>query len=271
MEDNNIIMKPEGKFFSILWKCILVFVAFLMLLSIGYLILLDKGAKREIEAINSKFVLEQKKGAIDESLYQNSEYLELQKKKNFLQSRISMAQSDSVNLTLNLRDSIAYLEIHGVPVYSTHISEIEMSNILSKANDYAILQMFSKPFNVEQASATIKKESLIINIAPKDTIEANVPTVIPDTSAVESASFILLMNNNVRLYVYQEENDSIDTKTLFLFDLKDRISFFKAAIKNISEFKLPEYQPYIKIRLSREDVKIIYTAIATKALVSIYI
>jgi hypothetical protein len=263
-------MRSETQPFPILKKLILVLILVLVLLIAGYFILLNAGAKKEIVSINNKFGLEEDKSAVDEKLYSNTEFLELQKKKNFLQARILMAEADSVNLSLNLRDSIASLEIHGVSVYSTHISQIGMSSVFRKADDYSILKMFSKPFEVQEASATIKKESLLINIAPKDTIEANVPTVLPDTSSVESASFILLLNNNVKLYVYQLENDSIDNKTLFMFDLKDRLRFFKAAAKNIINFKTPEYQPYIKIWLSQENVKIIYTAIASKALVSIY-
>jgi hypothetical protein len=263
-------MKSEKKPISILKKFILVLIIILVLLIIGYLILLRAGAKKEIIAINNNFKLEKTKSEVDEKLYRNPEYFELQKKKSFLQARILMAEADSVNLSLNLRDSIAALEIHGVSVYSTHISQIEMSSIYRNADEYSILQMFSKPFEVLEASATIKKESLIINIAPKDTIEANVPTVLPDTSAVESASFILYMNNNIKLYVYQEEIDSIDNKTLFMFDLRDRLTFLNTAIKNILDFKTPEYQPYIKIRLPQKDVKTIYTAIASKALVSIY-
>jgi hypothetical protein len=263
-------MRSEKQPFSILKKLILVLIIILVLLIAGYLILLNAGAKKEIVAINNEFGSEKTKNASDEKLYSNPEFLELQKKKGFLQARILMAEADSVNLSLNLRDSIAALEIHGVSVYSTHISKIEMSSVFRNADEYSILQMFSKPFEVQQASATIKKESLLINIAPKDTIEANVPTVLPDTSAVESASFILLMNNNVKLYVYQEEVDSIPNKTLFMFDLKDRLAFLKAATKNMMDFKIPEYQPYIKIRLRQKDIKTIYTAIASKALVSIY-
>ena len=263
-------MRPEKQSFSLLIKLIYIFIIVLVLLITGYLILLNAGAKKEIVAINKNFGLEETKSAVDEKLYSNREFLELQKKKSFLQARILMAEADSVNLSLNLKDSIATLEIHGVSVYSTQIRQIGMSSVFQKADEYSILKMFSKPFEVQESSATIKKESLIINIAPKDTIEANVPTVLPDTSTVESASFILLMNNNLKLYVYQEENDSIDNKTLFMFDLKDRLKFLKAATKNILDFKTPEYQPYIKIWLSKEDVKIIYTAIASKALVSIY-
>jgi hypothetical protein len=275
MENNNIEMKPEKQSISFLRNFIIVFVVFIVFLTLlvaGYLILLNAGAKKEIVSINTRFESDQsKESAVNEQLFSNSEFLQLQQKKAFLQARILMAEADSVNLSLNLRDSIAALEIHGVSVFSSHISQIGMSSVFRKADANAILQLFSRPFSVQESYATIKKESLLINIAPKDTIEANVPTTMPDTSAVESANFILLMDNNVKLFVYSEEDESIDKRILFAFDLKDRLRFLKAALKNILKFKVPEYQPYIKIRLPKEDVKIIYTAIATRAQVSIYI
>ena len=52
------------------------------------------------------------------------------KEKAFLQARISMAETDSVYMTLNLADSTANLEISGVAVHSARISGIKISGIL---------------------------------------------------------------------------------------------------------------------------------------------
>ena len=53
----------------------------------------------------------------DERIYSDSAYLKLLKEKAFLQSRIAMAQTDSIYLTLNFADSSANLEISGVVVH----------------------------------------------------------------------------------------------------------------------------------------------------------
>ena len=56
------------------------------------------------------------KGKADQQILIDSEYLKLLKEKSFLQSRIVMAETDSIYLTINLADSTANLEISGVVV-----------------------------------------------------------------------------------------------------------------------------------------------------------
>ena len=266
-------MKPDKKPSSTLKKIVITFLIFLVLVILTYMVLLITGTKKKIIAINNEFGLkEQAAQEITNNLYSNPEYLDLQKKKAFLQAKILMAGSDSIGLSIDLRDSIASLEINGASVYSVHINQIRTSSIFRKVDEYSVIKMLSKPFEVQESFSSIKKEPLITTIAPKDTIAANIPTVLPDTSSVEPVNFILLLNNGVKLYVYQaEDNTSSDRKNMFRFDLYDRLSYARGAIKNIMSLKIPESQPFIKIRLPKDDVKIIYRAIPTKGMIAIYL
>jgi len=65
--------------------------------------------------------------------------------------------------------------------------------------------MLSTPFTILHAYATIKKDPVMIKMAPKDTSEYK-PDVMPDTSITEPVNYILEMNRGIRIYVYQEEN-----------------------------------------------------------------
>lgn len=265
-------MEPESTMPSTLKKLMLAFLIFLFVILFVYLCFLVAGTKKKIASINEEYGFElSEENPIDEKLFNDPEYLELQKKKSFLEARIKMAESDSICLSVNLKDSLAMLEINGAAVFSSKISRIKLSSIFNKASEYAIAGMLSSPLEVNESFSTIEKEPIMIKIAPKDTIEANVPDIMPDTSSFEPVNFILVMKNGVRLYVYQEEEEkSSDKKSMFKFDLDDRMRFTRAAIDSIIKLKAPDSEPFIKIRLPKDDAKIIYRAIATKGLVSIY-
>ena len=181
-----------------------------------------------------------------------------------------MAETDSVYMVLNIPDSTASLAINGVEVHSAKISEMKISRILRSGNDYLISSMFASPMNIVTDFATIRKEPLMIKMAPKDTSEFK-PDIIPDTSDYEPVNYILEMDNGVRIFIYQE-SDTItkDKHELFYFDLKDRMKNTWRSIKSSASFRVPEYHPFIKIRLPKADAKILYRAVPRKGQVAVY-
>lgn len=206
----------------------------------------------------------------DERLYSDSAYMALLKERSFLQARTSMAETDSVYMTLNLSDSTANLEISGVTVHSVKISSFRFSGILKRTDDYAISSMLAQPMNITGDLATIKKEPLMVKMAPKDTSEFK-PDVIPDTSNYEPVNYILEMDNGIRIYVYQTTDTlKSNNRRRFYFDLRDRLSTAWQYAKSAAMFKVPEYHPFIKIRLPKADAKIIYRALPRKGQVAVY-
>jgi len=201
------------------------------------------------------------KNPIDERIFTDSTYLALLKEKSFLQSRVTLAESDSIYLAINLQDSTVNLEINGVSVHQTQISGFAVSRILSSGNNYIVLSMLSGPLTVNRNFASIEKEPLMIKLAPKDTSEYE-PDIIPDTADYEPVNYILEMDNGTRLFVYQEEKlKPGDGMRLFLFDMRHRICFEAARFARIITFRVPEYHPFIKLRIPRSDAKIIYRAL----------
>jgi hypothetical protein len=107
-------------------------------------------------------------------------------------------------------------------------------------------------------------------MAPKDTSEYK-PDVMPDTSITEPVNYILVMNGGLRIYVYQEENVKFEDRlSQIKFDLTDRINDTWSALKRIIVFKVPEYHPFIKMKLPRSDAKIIYRAIPKNGQIAVY-
>ena len=87
---------------------------------------------------------------VDERIANDSLYLKLLKEKAFLLSKIAMAETDSIYLTLNLADSTANIGISGVIVHKARISNMKVSNILMKGNGFVIFNMISTPLKISK-------------------------------------------------------------------------------------------------------------------------
>ncbi len=253
-------------------KAFTVLIIVISVILIYYSIMNIMGPAKKLAALKDEYGIKPaKNNAIDEAIYSDSTYLGLLKEKAWLQSKTLMAVTDSIYLTINLQDSTVNIEISGVVVHTSKISHQSISKILMKGNDNVILTMLSTPLTIASSFATIKKEPVMIKMAPKDTSEYK-PDIIPDTSITEPVNYILNLTDGIRIYIYQEEHDRAgDRLNQFLFDIKERMRDTWNAAKHVVLFKVPEYHPFIKLRLSRNDAKIIYRAIPKNGQIGIYL
>lgn len=265
MESENTNKKSRGKVtLIVLISMILAFVIYYSVMS-----MISPGRKLT-EIRNEIGTKVAEKSDVDRKMLNDSAYNKLLKERAFLQSRIVMAQTDSIYLTLNLADSMANIEISGVVVHKAKMSHIEASKILLGDNENSLLSILPSPFIISHSVSTIKKEPVMIKMAPKDTSEYK-PDIMPDTSITEPVNYILVMKSGLRIYVYQKENVKLaDRISQFKFDLNDRLRDTWSALKKVATMNVPEYHPFIKIKLSRTDAKIIYRAIPKNGMIAVY-
>jgi hypothetical protein len=265
METENTDNKPGRKVSFIV--LISIFSAFIIYFSLMSMI----SPARKLKEIKKDFETKTAgKSEVDQRILMDSTYLMLLREKAFLQSRIIMAETDSIYLTINLADSTVNIEISGVVVHKAKVSSVQTSKILMKGNENIILSMLASPFTISYEYATIKKEPVMIKMAPKDTSEYK-PDIMPDTSITEPVNYILEMNGGIRIYVYQEENVKFsDRMSHFSFDIKDRLRDTWSSLKSVAVLKVPEYHPFIKMRLSRSDAKIIFRAIPKNGQIAVF-
>lgn len=252
---------------------ILVFITLLVSAFLVYFAIMSViGPARKFGEIKSRYDLRQSDdNAIDSRFFSDSTYVSLFKEKAFLQAKIAMAETDSVSLSLNLADSTAVLEINGVKVHSVKMETFRTSKLLLSGDPVAVASMLSVPLNIIQDYSTIRKEPLMIKMAPKDTSEFK-PDIIPDTSDYEPVDYIFDTDLGIRVYVYQEEDGKAsDRRRLFFFDLDDRVRTFLQSLMSVMVFKIPDYHPYIKIRLPKADAKIIYRALPRNGQIAVFI
>lgn len=264
--ETEIINKPSGRKTTFLIVVILL-AAFI----IYYTVMSMISPVKKLAEIRDEFgVKPAEKSAIDKRIYSDSTYLRMLKEKAFLQSRIAMAETDSIYLAINLSDSTANIEISGVVVHQAKMTEVHTSKILLKGNENIILSMLASPFTVSSDYSTIRKDPVMIKVAPKDTSEYK-PDIMPDTSITEPVNYILETCNGIRIYVYEQENDRFsDRMNLFRFDIKDRMHDTWSSLKRVARFKVPEYHPFIKMRLPRTDAKIIFRAIPKNGQIAVF-
>jgi hypothetical protein len=249
----------------------IILISIVLLAVVYYVVMSILSPARKLDEIRHEYSAKPaEKSDVAQKILKDRDYLKLMKEKAFLQSKVVMAESDSIYLTINLADSTANLEISGVIVHKAKMSSVKISSILSGANDNAVLSMLSVPLTIVSSQATIKKEPVMIKIAPKDTSEYK-PDIVPDTSLTEHVNYILEMNHGIRIYVYQEEHTKFkDKMDQFVFDFKDRLRDTWNSVKRVAVLKVPVYHPYIKLRLPRSDAKIIYRAIPKNGQIAVF-
>jgi len=194
-------------------------------------------------------------------------YIDMIRDKAFLSSQVKMAESDSVGLLINTRDSTIQLLIKGLPVRTVAIDEYDISPFFSRANQEAIYSMLSTPLTITGMQATFMKDPVSVKIAPRDTSDV-VVSEKPDTTDFEAVFFTLDTDRNIRFFFEQQEDTiGADRRARFFFDLKDRSRNASANMRAVVRLQTPPYVPYIKIWIPKAEAKIIYRAIPREGLI----
>lgn len=238
---------------------------------IYFTIMMMMSSSRKLKKISAEYgIARYEKQKLSENIISDSTFLSLFREKSYLQSLVSMAESDSVYLTINMKEKLINIEISGVVVHSTPIDAIEASKILTQGDDFVLTSLFSAPLTITNDTSSIAKIPIIFKVAPKDTSEFK-PDAIPDTAFYQPVNYIFETDRGIKIFVYQsEEIKRGDTKDRFLFDLLHRLVQTKTALKDILAFKVPDYQPFIKIKIPSDEAKIIYRAIPRHGQIGIY-
>ncbi len=194
----------------------------------------------------------------------------LAKEEAFLKSRLSMTESDSIGIVLDLSDSTIRLELHGVTIHCAEIQKYKTDRFFNSMDKQSYLTMFSAPFSTVMQTSSIEKEPLTVKRAPKDSIEAAKSVYMPDTNIKPSMFCSLDLDSGIRIYLFQ---DSLSGKKDWFeknrFILRDKIAIFFNNCYSLLHFQIPEYKPEIVLYLSQKDAVAIYRAIPANALVCV--
>ncbi len=208
----------------------------------------------------------------DSRLYEHSEFFSLNKNKAFRDSRLIMSKSDSIGLVVNLPDSTVSVEIKGIILHSASIKKYRAGRFFAALEGRTYINLFSSPLKIKLHEATIAKEPVIIKKAPRDTIEAAKSLVLPDTLQKKPAYIVFTLNNGFRLFIEQDKTGSFKAvKTKILFRSGNQLKQAGENFLYMLRFKIPPYNPVIRIHIARDDAVAIYRALPENALVTIKI
>lgn len=247
-------------------KIVIIVAALLLLLTISYISALEiLSINESIKQFNDKF-----SGITEKTEYNfvettDSALMAKQIHYAYLASQLKVTKSDSISLTLDFPDSTVSLMIKGVMVHSAKIETYKLTRFIDAVNPLALYRMLSLPLEVTEHISTIKKDPLMVKIAPKDTSEYT-PDVVPDTTDIDAVNFIFETNAGIQLYFYESNpRESSDGMQQFRFDFRDRVQTGYQLFRSAIAFKKPKYKPEIRIKLKKRDAKIIYRALPENA------
>lgn len=203
-----------------------------------------------------------------DSIYNNPDLELFLKDKSYKQALLKLSEQDSIQLIVNLHDSIVCLTIKGVIIHETHLDNFTIDPLLNKLPNMEYVKLFSQPLNIHSQWATIVKEPIVVRNAPKDTAEAALYAYQPDTLIQKPAFMKIETDYGIHIQFEQDINPTFKHKFVrFMFNTKiNTKSIFKDILHFVS-FKKPEYNPTIVIKMPADDLRAIYRAFPTNAYV----
>ncbi|WP_372752888.1 hypothetical protein [Labilibaculum sp.] len=201
--------------------------------------------------------------------YIDSNIVDLYQKKVFLETRFQMSKNDSINLSLNLKDSLLQLEMKGVVIKSTKIIDFEVDQFLYHLKPATYQYLFGSQLQVNSYLSTISKAPIVIKKAPKYAGEALVSNAKIDSVKTEAVHWMLCLDKEIILKI--EGRDQFSQSNWWsghMFWWREDLNNFKK-IKKAILFTVPEYHPEIRVVVSESEAKAIYRALPVKPFVGI--
>ena len=201
-------------------------------------------------------------GQNTDSLAISTEEWALIHEKAFLNARLAMSGSDSIGLTLNLKDSLVQLEMKGVVLRQIKFDKAEMSKFFLGILPEAYTHHFSKSFSISEIEGSIEKNPVIVRKVPKDSIEAAQTQVKLDTARVEFVEWHLLLDSALLVSVVQ--SDQFEGKfhgSTFKYRLRRHMETLKATNRAVLSFRKPEIFPEINVFIPASEAKSFFRAL----------
>lgn len=185
----------------------------------------------------------------------------------FWEARLQLSKGGSINLSVDLIDSVASLEVKGVPMRQCKILRYRRSGVIKRLRAQGRLQPWlSKPFVVQKELATLPKAPIRIKEAPKDTIEASESKGQDLPIEHRDAEFTLHFDRSLTLVAEQAQPPSFKGRLRKIwYDLRRIFGDAGGALVSLFHLQLPQHRIWIEIELSREDAKAIYRALPSRA------
>lgn len=199
--------------------------------------------------------------------------IELLKEKAWVESRLKMANSDSIGLSIDLENHLLQLELKGVVVLSTKIRDYSTSGFFKRMDGNVYFSMFGTPLTIQKFESSIEKNAFKVVQAPKSVAEAEAAKSVKDTIHHE-VFWTVKLDRDFELNIQGIDSVSASQSKYQLgkgFEFKRDLNNIANSFQHILKFKKPVYTPEILISIPENEAKAILNALPRNALVNIRI
>ncbi len=190
----------------------------------------------------------------------------LLREKVFTAAILELSGSDSIQLAVNLADSVVGLYLKGVKIHEIRVDHFRIDDFLVKAPGRQYVKLFSVPLKVQLQRATIVKEPIVVREAPRDPEEAALNAWEPDTLIQKPAFLKLSLEHGINLVFEQDKNPGLKNKWVrFIFRSRMRAHNLTEYAGNFFTMKRQRYNPSIVIRMPADELRAIYRALPRNA------
>lgn len=185
----------------------------------------------------------------------------------FWKSRVELSGRGAPYLVLDLVDSLAVIEVRGVAVRRCRIQAFEKSALVDRRLERReFRERLARPFGIIEELATLPKEPIRIEEAPKDTLEAQQLGPRKFIPEAPDLFYILRIDGGLTLDLRQAEPPAEAAKALEdSLRWQARRTEAWGAFTALAKRQLPPHEPVISLTLPREDIKAIYRALLAEA------
>lgn len=199
----------------------------------------------------------------------DSAWISAFKDRNWVECRLKTSKTDSISLSVNLKDSILQLELKGVVIKTTPIIEFKTDHFFEELNPVAYHHYFGEETTCTNMQATIEKIPVIVKKAPKDTLEYASQSHVIDTVKNEDVHWLIMLDNGVEIRVEGTDSSVQANAWQNWFWLRQDYVEIKNNLAQTIQFRVPDYYPGIKLVISETDAKAIYRALPAQPKVCI--
>lgn len=185
---------------------------------------------------------------------------EIQQKKkesHWLEQQLLLAKSDSLNLGINLSDSIVQVQLKGTVLLQANILKQYPTHFFQSPN-YAAYHDISAISKIAEEQSSIPKKPIKKVKAPKN--EDEVEEVKHDTTQIPPLVWKFNLNNRIEVVI-----TGVGLNPDSTMNLQYKNDIYKYSVDKIKKNWFPKsYMPTLYIWLDDKDAKAIYRAIPEK-------
>ncbi len=238
----------------------------LAVIALQYTVFSVAAVRKRMNAINSQIDV---KLLTTRAVKEDTAYIRLYKEKDWLETRLQIARTDSISLSVDLLDSAFQIELKGVVLKKSKILDFDADRFLCRLHPAAYHHVLGKQAMADTVISSIVKQPLIIKKAPKDTADVEDGTVMIDTSRVEAVHWVLKLDNQIVLKIEGVDPDPRGWWTGQKFWFFQNLGQAAGDLSRTMLFKTPEYCPVIRLVVPEADARAFYRALPFKPLVCI--